>query len=76
MVQASWLSDLSRNQIDVSKDLAEYHKNDVNQFGSDNAYDGIRGSRDADFRAFNFVPDTYGLMGDYSHSSGPATGGP
>ena len=59
----------------VDCDLGEYHKNDVNQFGDDRAYSGFHDSdRDADFRAHNFVPETYGLMGDYSYDSGPGSG--
>jgi hypothetical protein len=77
LVLVNWFSDLSRNQINVAKDLGEFHKNDTNQFGDDRAATNVNGSnKDADFRAYNFVPDTYGLMGDYSRDSGPGTGGP
>jgi hypothetical protein len=71
----NWFSDLSKNQMSVDRDLGAFHKNDVNQFGDDRAYTGPNGSdRDADFRAYNFVPETYGLMGNYSYDSGPGSG--
>lgn len=69
----NWFSD--RNQMRVDRDLGAFHKDDVNQFGDDRAYSGLNGTdRDADFRAYNFVPETYGLMGDYSYFSGPGSG--
>jgi hypothetical protein len=71
----NWFSDLSKNQMRVDRDLGAFHKNDVNQFGDDRAYTGSNGTdRDADFRAYNFVPETYGLMGDYGYDSGPGSG--
>jgi hypothetical protein len=71
---AGW-SDITRNQMRVDRDLGAFHKDDVNQFGDDRAYSGANGTdRDADFRAYNFVPETYGLMGDYSYDSGPGSG--
>ncbi len=54
----------------VDRDLGSFHKNDVNQFGDDRAYSSASGTdRDADFRAYNFVPNTYGLQGDYWYDS-------
>jgi len=74
-VCVNWFTDLSKNQMSVDRDLGEYHKNDVDQFGDDRAYNSLNGTdRDADFRAHNFVPETYGLMGDYSYDSGPGSG--
>jgi hypothetical protein len=74
-VSTGWFSDMSKNQMRVDRDLGYLHKNDVNQFGDDRAYNGLNGTdRDADFRAHNFVPETYGLMGDYSYDSGPGSG--
>lgn len=53
----------------VDRDLAAYHQGEVNLFGNDKAYSSTRGTdMDADFRAYNFVPDTYGLSGSYIDS--------
>jgi len=69
----NWFSD--RNQMRVDRDLGAFHKDDVNQFGDDRAYSGPNGTdRDADFRAYNFVPDTYGLQGNYWYDNGPGSG--
>jgi hypothetical protein len=59
-------------QISVDRDFGPLHRTDVNRFGDDRAVTSTsRGTdRDADFRMFNFVPNTYGLMGDYSYDSG------
>lgn len=54
----------------VDRDLGAFHKNDSIQFGLDQAYTSARGTdRDADYRADHFVPNTYGLMGDYWYDS-------
>jgi len=51
----------------VDRDLAEYHMGDINLWGNDKAYTSARGAdRDADFRAYTFAPETYGLGGNVS----------
>jgi hypothetical protein len=73
LMLVNWYS--SSNQMSVDRDLGTFHKGDVNQFGDDRAYTGPNGAdRDADFRAHNFAPNTYGLMGDYWYDNGPGSG--
>jgi hypothetical protein len=64
-----WYTD--RPATNLNRDLGAFHRNDVNQFGDDRAYSSMNGTdRDADFRAHNFVPNTYGLQGDYWYDQG------
>ena len=55
----------------VDRDFGVYHKNDANQFGDDRAYNASNGrsNREADYQAKHWVPETYGLMGDYWYDS-------
>ncbi|MCE5333457.1 MAG: hypothetical protein LLG06_02595 [Desulfobacteraceae bacterium] len=59
-----WIND--DNQLAVDRHLEMYDVGNSNLFGMDRAYNTVFGSdRDADFRAHNFVPEIYGLHGDY-----------
>jgi hypothetical protein len=57
--------------VRVDRDFGAYHKNDLNQFGDDRAYDAANGrsNREADYQAHYWTPETYGLMGDYGYDS-------
>jgi hypothetical protein len=72
--KGSWFS--SDNQMRVDRDFGEFYRHDANRFGDDRAYTSTSGGtdRDADFRLFNWVPDTYGLGGDYGYDSSGSGG--
>ncbi len=60
----------SGGAVSVNRDLGAYHKNDVNQFGDDRAYDSSSGhTSEGDYQANHWTPETYGLMGDYWYDS-------
>ena len=62
------------SQIRVDRDFGALHMNDTNRFGDDRASSSTFGGtdRDADFRLFHWVPNTYGIMGDYGYDSNGA----
>ena len=53
----------------VDRDLGIFNQGygtSSSMFGLDRAQNSAGGAEyDADFRAYNFVPETYGLMGDF-----------
>ncbi len=59
-------------QTMVNRDLGVFHIYDSNSFGDDRAASSLPGAvdRDTDARINSFVPQTYGLMGNYGRLSG------
>ncbi len=55
----------------VDRDFGAFHKDDLNQFGDDRAYDSSDGhtNREADYQAHHWTPETYGLMGNYGYDA-------
>ena len=64
----------SPNQFRVDRDFGSFTMHDSNRFGDDRAYSSTYGGsdRDADFRFYRWVPNTYGLQGDYGYDSNGA----
>jgi hypothetical protein len=55
----------------VDRDFGAFHKDDTNQFGDDRSYNSSEGrtNRESDYQAHHWIPETYGLMGDYGYDS-------
>jgi hypothetical protein len=58
--------------VRVDRDFGAFHKDDTDQFGDDRSYSSSAGrtNRESDYQAHHWVPETYGLMGDYGYDSG------
>ncbi len=59
-------------QTRVDRDYGFRHKDDTNQFGDDRALTSARrgSDKDADNYLNKWVPETYGLGGNYGYDSG------
>jgi hypothetical protein len=57
--------------VRVDRDFGAFGMDDVNQFGDDRAYNPSNGrtNREADYQANHWIPETYGLSGDYGYYS-------
>jgi hypothetical protein len=57
--------------VSVDPDQGTFNTWDVNNFGDYHVYSSARDwDRDADVQAYRFMPETYGLTGDYGYRSG------
>ena len=65
-------SHVRADQMRVDRDLGIFHTSDAVVFGDDRALNSASGviDRDAESMQGRFVPDTYGLMGNYGRISG------
>ena len=58
--------------VRVDRDFGAFSMDDSNQFGDDQAYNQSNGrtNRESDYQGHHWLPESYGLTGNYGHYSG------